>query len=130
MDDGINRDWVEIEDDGVRLVVSMRPRRRRGLIGLLYHAVGRDVVIAEPGFITLREEAFGLGLNSRHPVEAIAAPEFEDRFKLVDDGFAERRIGDNSLWFEVKGKLRPMGSGLGLEQAERLRRSIMMRAKK
>jgi hypothetical protein len=50
-----------------------------------------------------------------------------DRDAIRLRGLSEAEIDDNPLWFKHRGKIFTAGSGLGLEQAERLRRRVMDR---
>ena len=168
---------VEIVDDGVRLEISIRARRRMDLVGflvgwvfvwsflgvggiwslafkgetlwpglaiwllvwgageflstlaLLYYLIGRDVVTAEPGWVAVREQALGLGINRRFNVDDVEILELADREELRARGLDEASIDDNSMWFEHKGKMFSVGSGMKLAQAERYRRQIITRAK-
>lgn len=164
-----------IEDNGVRLRVSIQARRRRDVAGflvlwlaawafmgaagsaawwrsanaawwhlalgavilaanlgscafaLLYYLWGRDVLIAVPGRLTVREEVFGLGLGRTYPAARLEFPELESRAVLRSRGLSDEQIEDNSIWIGCRRKLIPVGAGLTLEHAERLRRRIMVR---
>jgi hypothetical protein len=169
---------VWIEDDGRRLWISIRIRKRRDAIAflvmwlavwmfiaamstaawvkagaglswwlviaaallatnlgvtaftLLYYWRGRDVLIVEPGRLVLREEVFGRGLGRTFTGDDLDFPELADRDELRQRGLSPEQIDDNSLWLEHRDKIIPVGAGLTLEHADRLRRRVMMRVRR
>jgi hypothetical protein len=164
-----------IEDDGVRLWVSIQARRRNDailflvlwlaawttmgvtgaaawwrspyaawwhlalgaiilaanlgitMLALLYYRWGRDVLIARPGRLTVREEVFGWGLGRSYAGSTLEFLELESRDGLRSRGLSDPEIDDNSLWLEYRRKLIPVGAGLTIEHADHLRRRIMVR---